>query len=504
MSSIKQLASQTVWYGASSVIAKLAVNLLTPIFTYILSSPEGVISLGRISLIYSYFAFLNILFTYGMETAFFRFNNKNSTLKDNIFNTCFGSILISTLSFCIILFLFNQQIDHFLELGDHPEYINLAIVILFFDTVQTIPFARLRNENKPRKYALIRIAGVTINIISVIFFMMLLPKLATANPVSFWASITNKYSVVTFVLLSNLIQTVFTFLALYKEWKDFSFRIDTALWKKMFRYSSPMILIGMAGMVNEVIDRQMLIKLIDNTETYAQTVQSIYSQNYKLSIVVTMFITAFRMAAEPFFFSKALDKDAPQIYARVMKWFVITLSIAYLVTALFLDDLWIKWLGPSYRSGKTVVPILLFANVCTGIYYNLSVWYKVGNKMWIGVIITLFGAAITVAGNYLFIPQYEMLASAWTTATCYSVMVVLCYFLGQRYFPVPYPVKRIIMYLALTVVLYLIQHTISNIFSNNEYLILRLASGFVLLLVFLLLTYWIERKDIRSSLKIKV
>lgn len=498
MSEVKKLAGQTIWYGLSSVVAKLSINLLTPIFTYILSTPEGVISLGRVSLIYSYFAFLNILFTYGMETAYFRFNNTHREDRRNIFNTSFGSLLISTVIFCITLFLFNSDIDRFLEFDNHVEYINLAIIILFFDTIQTVPFARLRNENKPRKYAFIRVTGVAINILSVVFFMVLLPKLAVNNTDSIWGMMTRKYSVVTFILFSNLIQTVFTFLALFKEWKDFTFKIDRTLWKKMFQYSSPMIIIGLAGMVNEVIDRQMLIKLIDNTKEYAQTVQSIYSQNYKLSIVVTMFITAFRMAAEPFFFSKAQDKKAPELYARIMKWFVVTVCIAYLLTALFLDDIWIKWLGPSYRSGKFVVPILLLANVFTGIYYNLSTWYKITDKMRIGVVITLLGAGITFVGNYLFIPEFEMLASAWTTLVCYASMVIICYFWGQKYYPVPYPVKRVLTYLTTIVVLYFIQHNLGILFPDKHYILLRLSSGLALLLFFLLLVFKLEKKELQG------
>lgn len=498
MSEVKKLAGQTVWYGMSSVAAKLLNSLLTPLLTYFLANAAQQVEYGSISIIYSYFALLNVIFTYGMETAYFRFCSLEKGNQKGIYNTAFTSLLISTLLFAAGLFIFRVPIEQYVELGGHVEYINLAIIILFFDTLQTIPFARLRQENKPRKYALIRVLGIVINIAVVLFVLVVMPKIIVHYPEGFLAQLSAKYNTVTFVLFANVLQSVFTFAALYKEWKGFTFKMDKALWRRMFQYSSPMVLIGMAGVANEMIDRQMLVKMVQGGYDRAQTVNAIYSANYKLSIVVTMFITAFRMAAEPFFFSKSEDKNAPLLYAKVMKWFVITVCVAFLTTALFLDDIWIHYVGPAYRTGLFVVPILLMANVFSGIYYNLSTWYKITNKMRIGVMITGFGALISFVGNYLFIPQYEMLASAWTTFTCYASMAIVCYIWGQKYFPVPYTVGRIVTYLVSIVSLYLIQHYISAYFDGHSYMILRLATGSVLFLIFLLEVYVLEKKELKA------
>lgn len=496
MAAVKQLAGQTLWYGMSSVAARLLNSLLTPILSYLLSSNEQMVDLGGVSLIYSYFAVLNVIFTYGMETAYFRFCANDRDNRKQIFNTAFGSLLISTILFCLLLFLLRVPIEQFVELGGHTEYITLAAIILFFDTLQTIPFALLRQENKPRKYAFIKVFGIALNILSVIFFIVIVPRLAEASPDGFFAGLTKKFNVVSFVLIANLFQSLFVFLMLFKEWRQFSIRFDAALWKKMFRYSSPMIIIGLAGMVNEVIDRQMLVKLIDGSKDYAMKIQAIYSQNYKLSIVITLFVTAFRMAAEPFFFSKAQDKNAPELYAKVMKWFVITVCLAFLTTALFIDDVWKYYIGPSYRSGLYVVPVLLVANVFSGIYYNLSIWYKITDKMRIGIYITVFGAIITFVGNYLFIPKFEMMAAAWTTLICYFSMVVVCYIWGQKYYPIPYAMKRILTYLIAIVLLFLVHKTITTYIFPGAHALLRLSSGVVWFVCFLMLILKLERKEL--------
>ena len=247
-------------------------------------------------------------------------------------------------------------------------------------------------------------------------------------------------------------------------------------------------------MVNETIDRIMLRKLIPLSVMDAKIAVGNYSANYKIAILITLFIQAFKMAAEPFFFSQAADKNAPKTYARVMKWFVITLCIAFLFTALFLD-VWQYFIGPDYRNGIGVVPILLAANVALGIYYNLSVWYKITNKMYMGMLITLMGAAITLVLNYTYIPRYGMYACAWATLAAYSSMMVISYFMGQRYFRVPYPVKKLLSYLVVMLLLFFIEQAVKHF---TTLLLLRLAAGCSLLYLFLLLVYRVEKKELRN------
>lgn len=498
LAAVKQLAGQTLWYGMSNVAARLLNSLILPLLSYLLVSNAQMVQQGSVTLIYSYFALLNVIFTYGMETAYFRFCSREKERQKDFFNTAFGSLLFSTIILCLLLYALRVPVERFVELEGHTEYISLTALILFFDTIQTIPFALLRQEQKPRKYAFIKVFGIVVNIIMVTFFVVILPKLANHYPDSIWSGLLNSFTVVSFVLIANLIQSIFVFLMLFHEWKQFTFKIDKALWKKMFAYSSPMIIIGLAGMVNEVIDRQMLVKLIPNTKEYAMRIQAIYSQNYKLSIIITLFVTAFRMAAEPFFFSRSQDKNAPELYARVMKWFVITVCLAFLTTALFLDDVWKYYMGAPYRVGLFVVPILLIANVFSGIYYNLSIWYKITDRMRVGIYITLFGAAITFAGNYLFIPKYEMLASAWTTLICYASMVVVCYISGQKYYPVPYPIKRILTYLTVIISLYLLHKGIITYVFPDSNAVIRLASGVILFISFLFLVLRLERNELKA------
>ena len=497
---VKQLAGQTLWYGLSNVGARFLNYLLTPLLTWLLNDHAGQVQFGEISLMYAWFGVLNVVFTYGMETAYFRFCAQNKEERPSIFQTAFGSLLLSTIFFCALIFLFRFEIDRALEFNGHPEYIVIALLILGFDTLQAIPFAKLRQENKPRKYAFIKILGILINIMATIFFLVWMPKLAAANPNGLWVAMDARFNRVSLVLLANLLQSLFVFFILFNEWKTFRFQIDRKLWFKLWAYGSPMIIIGMAGMVNEVLDRVFLLKWYNGTLDQAKTAVGIYSANYKLSIIITLFINAFKMAAEPFFFSRAADKNAPQLYARVMNWFVITLSLAFLVTALFLDD-WILILGDKYRSGITVVPILLMANVFSGIYYNLSIWYKLSDKMRYGMYLTVLGALITVVGNYLFIPQFGIMAAAWTTCICYAVMALLCYVYGQKYYPIPYDTKRILGYLSLILVLFFVQYFLGNLlaeWSANHRLWLLTASGFLLLLGFMALVIKWERKELVS------
>ena len=448
---------------------------------------------GEISTIYAMIPFANVIFTYGMETAFFRFSN---TVKDKgtLYQTAFGSLLYSTILLGIVCWLFRIPIADFLKVEAHPEYITWAILIIALDALTAIPFARLRQEGRPKKYAFVKVMGIVINLCFVIFFIALSPKIAAAHPDSFYAQWYNQYSPTGFVLLANILQNLFVFLMLFSEWKIFRFRFDAALWRTIMAYSAPFIIIGLGGMVNEVLDRNMLLHLYHpENPDLAKTAVAIYSSNYKLAIIITLFIRAFKMAAEPFFFSQSADKNAPQTYARVMKWFVITLCLAFLATVLFID-IWKHLQGSSYWVGLGVVPILLFANIALGIYYNLAVWYKITAQLNYGIGITLTGVLITLSMNYLLIPSYGMYACAWATFTCYMVMMILSYYYGQKHFPVPYAVKKLLSYLGVVTVLYFVQRLISG---YVKYDFVHLLSGAVLMGLFLLLVLKAERNELK-------
>ncbi|RYZ39873.1 MAG: polysaccharide biosynthesis protein, partial [Sphingobacteriales bacterium] len=464
LAAIKQLAGQTLWYGGSNIGAKFLNYLLTPLLTNLMHDTSGVRDFGDYSLLYAWIAVLNIIFTYGFETGYFRFSNKEGIDREQLFRTTFGSLLISSLAFIVLFSCFSTSINDFLNLSNHPEYIVWCLVVIGLDAIASIPFARLRQENRPKKYAFVKISGIVFYIALTLVFLVALPKYLQKHPDSALRPWYTSHTRVGFLILANVLQNVFVFLALFAEWRSFRFKIDKTLWKQLFAFSAPMIVIGLAGMINEVMDRQMLAKLLP-ADIDAKRIVGIYSANYKLAIFITLFIQAFKMAAEPFFFSQAKEKNAPQLYARVMKWFVVTLCLAFLFSGLYLD-IWKYLINGAYRSGLVVVPILLFANICLGIYYNLSVWYKLTDKMNMGLYITLLGAAITLTGNYIFIPKWGMFAAAWTTLVCYATMVVVTYFVGKKYYPIPYPVKKILSYLVVMLILFFMKAGINALTQN--------------------------------------
>lgn len=499
LAAIKQLAGQTLWYGGSNIGAKFLNYLLTPLLTNLMSDASGVQDYGDYSLLYAWIAVLNIIFTYGFETGYFRFSNKEGVEKENLFRTTFGSLLISSIGLIIFISLFRVSINDFLNLNGHPEYIVWGLTLIGLDAIASIPFARLRQENRPKKYAFVKITGILVNILFTLVFLVFIPKYLQSHPDSAIAPWYKSNTRVGFLILANLLQNIFVFLALYAEWKSFRFKIDKGLWKKIFAFSAPMIVIGLAGMINEVMDRQMLAKFLP-ADVNAKRIVGIYSANYKLAIFITLFIQAFKMAAEPFFFNQAKEKNAPALYARVMKWFVITLCLAFLFSALYLD-IWKYLINGSYRSGLVVVPILLFANICLGIYYNLSVWYKLTDKMRMGLYITLFGALITLVGNYVFIPKWGMFASAWTTLVCYATMVVVTYFIGKKHYHIPYPVKKILAYLVIMLIFFFVKTGVDALTSGLGHILqltIRLTVATGLMLLYLLLIMKVERAELKS------
>ncbi|MFL5741741.1 MAG: lipopolysaccharide biosynthesis protein [Flavisolibacter sp.] len=490
MSGIKKLAGQTLWYGVSSIAARFLSYLLTPYLTRELHTD----AFGEMSILYSAIPFLNVIFTYGLETAYFRYANTKEQ-HEQVFNTASISLIFTTSIFTTLLVLFNKQFAALLRIPNHPEYFTYSALIIGFDALTTLAFAKLRYEGRPVKFASVRIAGIVINIAAVFFFLSICPRIAASQPHGFIGTFYKSDYAVGYVIIANLIQAVATFLLLSKEFFSFKWQFNSKLWKDILLYSSPLILAGFAGMINETFDRIMLSWWSSApTPKMAKAEVGIYSACYKLSILITLFIQAFRMGAEPFFFKQAQGQQPQKVYARVMKFFVIIICFMFLVVALFLD-IWKYFIGRNYWAGLRVVPILLLANMFLGIYYNLSIWYKLSNRTIAGAWITVIGAAVTLVINYTFIPYFGYMACAWATFFCYGSMMVISYVWGQKHYRIPYAWKKLLAYMVISVAMYgfyiLFQKINLGAWTNRGF-------ALILLSLFGILVLNVERKEFQK------
>ena len=417
------MAGQTIWYGASTIAARFINLLLTPFLTYSLANTSDY---GKMGLIYAAIPVLNVIFTYGFETAYFRFATKPE-YKNSIYSTAVLSLFFSTLFFTALLWFYQDGFANIVSLQGFPKIIQLSIFIIAFDALNRIPFARLREEDRPKKFAFINILSIVVNVFFTWFFIAWCPNQLKQNPSSWVSSFySNGTNPIVYVLLANLIQSVVTLLLLSGELAKIRLRFNVKLWKEMMVYSLPLIIVGMGGMINETFDRLMIAWWLPGSAGFREEQVGIYNACYKLSILITLFIQAFRFGAEPFFFKQAEGQNPQKVYARVMKFFVIIISIMFLSVSLFIP-IWKNFIGPKYWEGLSVVPILLLANMFLGIYYNLSIWYKLSHKTMSGAWITIVGVLITCIINYLFIPRFGYMACAWATFSCYGAMMILSY-----------------------------------------------------------------------------
>ena len=489
MASLKKLAGQTAWYGISSIAARFINYLLTPYLTYKLSEA----TYGEQSIVYAAIPFLNVVFTYGMETAYFRFSNKDFDQK-KVFSTASFSLIVSTIFLTGALLLLRQPLATLLRLKYHPEFITWSAYVIALDTLTTLPFAKLRFDNRPRKYAFIRVVNIFINVGLVYFFYSKLPILATQYPGSVFAKYYNPEIGAGYYIIANIVASAFTFLVLLPEFLSIQFKWSSSLWKEMIIYSLPLMVAGFGGMINETFDRIMLGWWAPvNTDEQKLRLVGIYSACYKLSLLITLFIQAFRMGAEPFFFQQAKGEDAPKTYARVMKFFVITICTMFLFVTLYID-IWKLFIrNPHMWEGLKVVPILLIANMSLGVYYNLSIWYKLSHNTRAGATITIIGAVLTLLVNYFFIPYFGYMACAWATLLCYSSMMIISYLWGQKVYRVPYSTKKLIGYFCIMLLFYFVN---LGICSFTPLVWAHMISGTVFLLLYLRFIFGVEKKEL--------
>jgi O-antigen/teichoic acid export membrane protein len=443
---IKQLFGQTAVYGLGIVLPRLLnYLLLTPFYTRIFERA----SYGIITELYAYVVFLLVILTYGMETGYFRYASASGQ-REKVYSTVLGSLFISSLLFILLVQFTSGPISVILGYARHPEYIKWLAVIVGIDAFSTIPFARIRLRNQPLKYALIRIAEVSVNIGLNIFFLYYCPKHGDSGWIG---KIYNENIGVGYVLISNLIASSLKLLLLLPDiFAAFRSVFEPALFKQIFRYSYPLLIAGLAGTVNEALDRILLKHLIPLDQNPMEQL-GIYGANYKLAVLMTLFVQMFKYAAEPFFFSKSEEKNAKALYADVMVFFVVAGLFIFLLVNLYLDY-FILFIGSDFREGVQIVPVVLMANLVMGIFFNLSIWYKLTNRTRYGAFLVLLGAVITVAINTIFIPVYGYLASAWAHLGCYSTMVVISYLWSRKHYAIPYKVGRILAYMGAAMLIY--------------------------------------------------
>jgi O-antigen/teichoic acid export membrane protein len=465
-SPIKRLFGEVAIYGLSSVVGRLLNYLLVPLYTYIFINPADY---GVVSELYAWVAFLIVLLTFGMETAFFKFVQDEKD-KDNAFSTGLSALLSLNTVFFFLILLFNEEIASLLLYKGHGEYIILLGAIVAIDAICALPLAKLRAEEKAKRFSIIQLTSIGVNILLNLIF--LLGFFSPQHP----------EEGVLYIFLANLIASLVKPLLLFRSFSLMS-GIDWNLLKRMSLYSFPLAIAGFAGIINETLDRILIKQMLFDPGTpssleYAESQVGIYSASYKLAMLVAILLQAYRYAAEPFFFRQMKNADRNKIYAQIMNVFIAFVCGVFLLVTLNIDLFKYFIQNETYWVGLQVVPILLMANIFLGIYYNQSIWYKLSGKTKFGAYIALTGAAVTVLINVLYIPEYGYMASAWATLIVYFLQMVMSYILGQRHYPIPYNLLKFIFYIGLALILFFLSPYIQvdnfmlNIVAQNSLLIM--------------------------------
>jgi O-antigen/teichoic acid export membrane protein len=445
MNDIRKLAGQTVIYGFGTVVPRfLNYALLTPFYTYILGREQY----GVVTELYAWMVLALVILTYGMETTYFRFAGKKAK-AETVYSTALVSLFFTSAFFIMAVSMFITPVSGFLGYADHPEYIRMFAWIVAIDAFSAIPFAWLRNNNRARTFSILKIMNVAVTIVTVFFFLKAAPAMAGQGN-ELILKIYNPEMQVGYVFVANLAGSAVTLLLLLPYLIRIKPAFDRKLFRQMISYSWPLLVGGMAGSLNEVLDKILLRRLIGGAEGLATV--GLYGAGYKVGVLMSLFIQMYRFAAEPFFFEKAGSKEARETYAVTMKYFVITALILFLAINLYIEGLQII-IGPLFRESLVVVPIVSMGYLLLGIFINQSIWYKVDDRTIYGAWITLVGAAVTVLVNLLFVPRFGYIAAAWAHVACYLSMVAVSYAVGMKYYPIKYETLKIVLYIALAVAL---------------------------------------------------
>ncbi len=496
MNPIKKLAGQAAIYGVSSIIGRLINFLLVPLYTNILNPDDY----GILILMYSYVAVIYVFLIYGMETAYFRYSELNSD-KLKVYNTSLISIVVTSSVFALIALSFSSDIASAIRHESFTRFVQWFVIIMALDAISAIPFAKLRAESRPIRFATIKFVNIGITLGLNLFFVLLCPFIIKTYSSGVLLNVIKvvfnpELGLVSYVFISNLIASVITIIMLLPEILKVRLQFDFVLWKKLLKYGYPILIIGFAFSMNEMFGRISMNYLLP--EDVALNQIGIYSASFKLAILLSLFVQAFRYAAEPFFFAQEKEKGAKEVYAQVMKYFVILMLFASLGILLYIDLIKLI-LGREFRGALGVIPVLLAGYIFIGIFYNLSFWYKLTNKTLYGAVLAMGGTLITIVLNFILIPIYGYWGSAWATFACFFSMMVASYLWGRKVYPINYDLKRIAAYVTLASAIYFLSTIaqITNLFG-------RLAFHTILLATFVGVVFLLDKKELRTIFKKEV
>ncbi|AOR26413.1 polysaccharide biosynthesis protein [Formosa sp. Hel3_A1_48] len=483
MGILKTLYKQTFIYGLATVVPKMLSFLLVRLHTD-KAVLENVADYGDVSLIFAYFVLFNVLLAYGMETAFFRFLNSEQK-KKSVLSTSAISLVLTSILVLVIGYFFRDQVSRITHID--TDYIVLVLWILFFDALVIIPFAYLRAMGKPIKYTVLKLLNVVLNLGLNVVLLLFLKSWAESS--TFWTTFYRPNFEVHYIFIANLVASGVTFLTLISFYFKLNYNFDAKLWKQMLRYAFPVLIAGIAFSINETFDRILLERLLP--DNLAKDAIGTYSACYKLALFMMLFATAYRLGIEPFFFSNAKTKDAKANYAKILEFFVIFGALILLTVVVFVDILKLILIpNEAYWEAMTVVPILLLAYLFLGVYHNLSVWYKITDRTKFGAYISIFGALITLLINIIFIPKFGYMASAIATLFAYTAMALTSYILGKKYYSIPYNLKKMGLYLALSIIF----SALSFYLFREQYFV-----GILFILI-LMAAIWVKEKTFLKQL----
>ena len=469
MANLKSLAKDTAIYGLSSIIGRFLNYLLVPLYTAKLSAASG--GYGVITNVYAYTALLLVILTYGMETTFFRYANKSEENPNTVYSTTLISVGFTSLLFVLLVLAFLPGISGWMGYSAHPEYIWTMAIVVALDAFQCIPFAYLRYQRRPWKFAALKLLFIFLNIGLNLLYFVALPALYKSHPESI-GKIYDPTVGVGYAFFINLFCTGLITFFFWKELAGIKYKFDWSLLKRMLKYAWPILVLGIAGILNQTFDKMMFPKIYgDHPDTESQL--GIYGAAVKIAMIMALITQAFRYAYEPFVFGKSKDKDSRETYAQAMRYFVIFTLLAFLAVMAWIDVLKLLFLrNEDYWVGLKVVPIVMAAEIMMGIYFNLSFWYKIIDKTIWGAWFSGIGCAVLLAVNIIFVPKYGYMACAWGGVAGYGVAMVVSYFVGQKYYPLNYPLKSITIYVIIAVLLTMAMYYVPDTYGFSPILTL--------------------------------